>query len=737
MLDKNHDPLLTEIDFLHSEGMVPVDLGGISNTSPERFTNREMSWLAFNDRVLENSMNARLPLLERVNMLSISASNLDEFYTVRVAGLRELERGGITRVSKDGRSPAQQLQRIDAKSRILLKDQQQVWKDLQPELHLAQIHLLDRADLTDDDRDLLYTEFVEQILPVLSPLAVDPAHPFPFIPSGGLALALQLQRERDKRGLMALVPIPPHVPRFIKLRDEDPEMGQRFILLEDVVLEFLPYLFPDYALKGNCTFRVLRDSDLEVEDEAEDLVREFETALKRRRRGQVILLMMSESAPDSLRKLVTQQMNASLENTVFVDGMVGLSDVRSIAKDGPSELVWPMFTPRVPERVQDFQGDIFAAIRQKDMLLHHPYETFDTVVQFLRQAAQDPDVLAIKQTLYRTSQNSPIVEALCEAAEQGKTVTALVELKARFDEAANIRQSRRLERAGAHVVYGFLDLKTHAKVSTVVRREGEKLVTYTHFGTGNYHPDTAKVYTDVSYFTSSKTLAQSANKLFNYVSGYAPPTGLKRLSMSPVNLKSDLLSMINDEADHARAGRPAAIWAKMNAIVDGDVIDALYAASQAGVKIDLVVRGICGLRPGIKGLSDNIRVKSIVGRYLEHSRIVCFGNGGGLPWNKARVFISSADWMGRNLTRRVETLVEITNKTVHAQIMHQIMAANLADQANSWLLTPSGGYVRPNLDTDDMVFDCHRFFMENPSLSGRGKVGAKDVPKLTHSEIDV
>ena len=737
MLDKKNDPLLAQVDFLHSDGIEPIDLGEVSLTDPSRFTNRELSWLAFNERVLENAMSPRLPLLERVRMLSISSSNLDEFYTVRVAGLRELERGGISHPAVDGRSPSEQLQLIDAKARDLLDDQQTVWRELQPELHSENIHLLTRGDLTDADRDLLYTEFLEQILPVLSPLAIDPAHPFPFIPSGGLALALHLQRDRDKRGLMALVPIPPQVHRFIKLRDEDASLGQRFILLEDVVLEFLPYLFPDYTLKGHCTFSVLRDSDLEVEEEAEDLVREFETALKRRRRGQVILLLMSAQAPDSLRNLVIEQMRASQTSTVWVDGMVGLSDVSSIVTDVRADLQWPVFTPRVPERVQDFQGDIFAAIRQKDMLLHHPYETFDTVVNFLRQAARDPNVLAIKQTLYRTSQQSPIVEALCEAAEQGKTVTALVELKARFDEAANIRQSRRLERAGAHVVYGFLDLKTHAKVSTVVRREGDRLVTYTHFGTGNYHPDTARFYTDLSYFTSSKTLGQAANKLFNYVSGYAPPTGLKRLSMSPLSLKSDLLAMIETEAEHARAGRPAAIWAKMNSLVEDNVIDALYRASLAGVKIDLVVRGICGLRPGIKGLSENIRVKSIVGRFLEHSRIVCFGNGVGLPANKARVFMSSADWMGRNLSRRVETLVEITNKTVHAQIMHQIMAANMADQANSWLLTATGEYVRPDLETDEMVFDCHRFFMENPSLSGRGKVGAKDVPKLTHAEADV
>ncbi|MEM9795321.1 MAG: RNA degradosome polyphosphate kinase [Pseudomonadota bacterium] len=728
MLDVSEIPAA---DFLNAPAPAPVALDSDRMEGPRRFFNRELSWLAFNWRVLEEAENPRVPLLERLRFLSISAANLDEFYTVRVAGLRELARAGNRTPAADGRSPAEQLVLIDEDAGRLLRRQQDVWKALRTEMEGQGLCLLTREAISGTERRDLDARFLREVFPVLSPLAIDPAHPFPFLPNEGFAVAVELERRTDRRLLRALLPVPAQIDRFMRLGDGKGTL--RFLPLEELLLMQIERLFPGYVLNGHCAFRVLRDSDLEVEEEAEDLVREFETALKRRRRGEIVRMKITAGAPEGLKGEIIEEIGVEEGEVIEVDGLIGLAALKELVVDDRKDLLWPSFTPRVPERVQDHDGDMFAAIRQKDMLLHHPYETFDMVIRFLQQAATDPDVVAIKQTLYRTSRDSPIVAALCEAAEMGKQVTALVELKARFDEAANIRQSRRLERSGAHVVYGFTAYKTHAKISTVVRREGDRLVTYSHFGTGNYHPITARIYTDLSLFTVNEKLGRDATKVFNYISGYAPPEGLEALSISPLQMKDHLLTSIAAEADHARAGRPGAIWAKMNSLIEPDIIDALYAASQAGVRIDLVIRGICGLRPGVKGLSETIRVKSVVGRFLEHPRIVCFGNGAGLPSKKARVYISSADWMGRNLNRRVETLVECVNPTVKAQIVDQVMAANLADVAQSWVLGAEGDWTRPDLSKIENPFSCHRFFMENPSLSGRGSAGAADVPELTHS----
>ena len=688
-----------------------------------KYINRELSWLEFNQRVLEEAENNKIPLVELLNFLSISGSNLDEFFMVRVAGLKGQVDSEVSIESIDGLMPEQVLVEVIKKSKLIKKKQNQCWANLLKKLSNNGIKVSDTMQLQVAEKKWLETYFINEIFPLLTPVAIDPAHPFPFVPNLGLSIVLKLKSKKSKKIIRVVIPFPKGLKKFIQIKK-----NSKFIATEEVIIFFINKLFPKYTFLSYGVFRLIRDSDIEFSDEAEDLVTTFENQLRKRRYGREVLLEMTKSIPEDLKNMIVNSLDIKKDNIIYAEHILDISSVNQITKSASKKLRWKEFKPRFPERIKDAKDNCFAAIRYKDMIIHHPYESFDVVVKFLRQAAKDKKVLVIKQTIYRTAkENNEIIEALVEAAEEGKSVTALLEIKARFDEELNIKVARYLKRYGVQVVYGSIELKTHAKISLVVRRERNGLNTYVHFGTGNYHINTAKIYTDLSLFTCNKEVAEDAQQFFNMATGYASPSKWKHLSVAPENLRNDILTLIQNEINHKVLGRKAEIWFKCNSLIDEAVINKLYKASKMGVKVELIVRGVCCLRPQIKGLSENINVRSIVGRFLEHSRIYCFSNGYSMPSSSAKVFISSADIMPRNFDRRYEVMVPILNKTVHKQILNQIMVANFKDNTQAWVMKSSGVYSR--IKDEKSSISAHNYFMSNPSLSGRGKSIKINKPK--------
>ena len=682
-----------------------------------KYINREISWLKFNLRVLAEASNLKNPTLERLKFLSIAANNLDEFFMVRVAGIYNQIKDKVSFLSHDGLTSEKQLERIIIKTKKLLSTSNEAWSNLKVDLSKEGILFASYRDLNKSEKVRLNKIFRENIYPILTPLIIDPSHPFPFIPNKGHFLVMLLNKRNKSKKFFATILIPNNIERFINISNRADI--KKYLSIEHIISNYVNYLFPGYHLNKYTSVRIIRDSDIEFEEEAEDLIMYLEKALKKRRRGRIVKLEIRSNADPLLKKFVSKKLEVTEDEIYEMDSFVGVHQIDQIYNKKNINLVFKSFSPRQVERLKQFNDDYFATIKAKDFIVHHPYETFDAVIQFLNQAAEDPNVIAIKQTLYRTTSDSPIVKALVSAAEKGKSVTAVVEVKARFDEETNISLASTLEKAGVQVVYGFIKLKTHAKASLVVRKEKNKLISYVHLGTGNYHPVNAKIYTDLSFFSSDKIICEDVEKFFNYITTYAEPKKLKKLILSPLFLRTKLYSLIDQEIENKSKGKNAEIWIKLNSLVDKAMIDKLYQASNAGVKIFLFVRGICCLKPGIKGLSENIIVKSIVGRFLEHSRIYCFANGEMMPSRSNLAFFSSADLMTRNLDRRVELFIPIENSTVHEQVLDQIMLANYKDAENSWLLKSDESYEKIKVTADDN-FSAHSYFMKNPSLSGRG-----------------